>query len=261
MNLKGVLVLVLIAGALADYNYPHCVDYNVVIGWSNDQTYTTNPFFFGNWTVVKEAVGLSYVQIEQLREEALAWFKIQFGLPSQTAIFDPVTNITTVPGWGTMASESFNDKCYQLITSSVPIGLPLHRKYTFVEEFTFQTFPSAAGTVVYGGRFGALNSFFGTTPYIQAGDGFSLGFYYIFEDILNYPVFITRVLFKNKFPTRYDMPFRLNEESYLESDCWGNGTSTLRLKFALLPNSQIFTQFDGLWEFPEPLDIYAQYHL
>jgi len=244
-----------------DYQPDTCnYDFKAIFAWTNDKTYTVDPFYFGNWSIMEASVGLVDQDMQELRVSALWWFKRQFGVPIENAIFNTTTNITTVPNWGTLASESFNDRCYSLIATSLPnFGTPGTTKYLVVAEFTFNTLSSAANRIIYGGRFGQLNRALGTVPYVQPADGFSLGYYYIYEIVHGKRVFLKRVLFKSKFPTRTDMPFRINEESYLEDCDWGTGASVLRLKYTYLPNGLLYTVFDGLWKFPEPLDIYYEF--
>jgi len=262
MNVLVLILLALIGGSFADEESGCDYDFRAIFTWTDDKLYSAVPWVFSNYSIVESMVGLNDAQMEETRVAGLEWLQKQFGLPIETATFDHVTNTTTIPNWGSYVAEIFpvnGDSCYSLTSTSLDhFGTPGTVKFLVVAEFNFQPFPSAFNTIIYGGRFAELYSKFSMTPFILSGDTLSYGYYYIYELIGSRPVFLKRVIFKSKFPTRGDMPFRHAEESYLEDEDWGCGTSTLRLKFAE-PNGAVFIQFDGLWKFPEFLDIYTLY--
>jgi len=236
-----------------------CTDLpNIALSWSNNQIYDGNPFQIGGYDALKINLGFTDSELETLRLESLAFFKTQFGIPTETGIFNNDTKDTFVPGYGTSSPVYFAD-CYRLDITNIE-EYQKNRNNTFlaVAEFTFFT----NSTADYGGRFAALHSHFGVTPVIQPGDGFSYGYYFLFEESENgNKTYLRRVLFKGKFPTRNVTPFQALEEQYLVDSCWGNGTGILELKFAPTPSGGLLSQLNSIWEFPDSNEFFSNFGL
>jgi len=229
-----------------------------VLSWTNNQFYSGSPFQIGGYDTLKTNLGLTDAELETIRLESLDFFKSQYGIPTETAVFNNDTKDTSVPGYGVASTVYFAD-CYRLDVTNIEGYQEKRNKITLaVAEFTFFTSSSAN----YGGKFAALYSHFGSVPVIQAGDGFSYGYYYLFEKTEGgEKSFLRRILFKGKFPTRSDTPFRAHEEQYLFDSQWGNGTGILELKFAPLPSGTLLTQLDSIWKFPAANEFYSLYGL
>jgi len=255
-----ILIVTLVTFTFAQYGPVTDCNYNfsVVLAWTNDKLYNYYPYIIGDWDFIEDSFGYSSYDLSNLRVDALEWFNEEFGIPISGAEYNPFTKITTIPGWGTLESVAFTD-CYELIASNGIInnfGNPFAPKFLTFFEFTLFTFPSAAGTQMYGGRYGALYDELSTVPYVVSGDQFSYGYYYVYD---YQPLFgepIKKIFFKAKLPNRYDMSFRANDELYLEDGAWGSGVSLTRLRNATIPNGKLYHVFDTIWKFPEPLDIY-----
>jgi len=258
MTFAGYLLLIILfsCGASADTD-PGCnYNFSAVLVWTNDKIYTGFPFYFGDVNMAQAEFGVTAQDLEDMRQISLGWLTEQFGIPTSGATYDPATATTTVPGWGTLSLEIFTD-CYVMIASSTPHLQPnggyVHLKTL---EFTFNTAPSNPSTA-YGGRFGQLYQHFGLNATVQPADSISSGFYYIFKATNFGDQFIKRVGFRALYPTRSDMPIRVNEELQLFDQDWGVGTSVLRIENVQIPSlNQDWSQITGVWKFPATLNAY-----
>jgi len=201
---------------------------------------------------------LTDAQLEQLRQDSLAYIHEQYGIPIQNAVFNHTTKDTLIPEWGILQTVFF-DQCYRLDMTTVESYMENRDKiFLTTAEFTF--FASNTSKV-YGGKFGALYADFDAVANVQAGDGFSYGNYYLFEHHDSFKTLLRKILFKGKFPTRSDTPFRSHEEQYLVDEQFGNGTGILELKFAVVPSGKLLTQFDSIWKFPDAHEFYSNFGL
>jgi len=226
--------------------------------WTNNEIYTSQPFIIGGYEALETNLGLTEAELDVLRLESLAFFKSQFGVPTETAIFNTTTKDTVVPGWG-IAQTVYFDNCYRLDLTTLDVFQAIRDQiFLTTAEFTF--FVSATSGN-YGGKYATLFSNFGVPPSIQAGDSFSFGYYYIHQKVGGIKIFLKRLLFGGKFPTRSDLPFRSHEEYYLFDNQWGNGTGILELKFAPTPDGKLLSQFDSVWKLPDTNEFYSVYGL
>lgn len=254
-TLLSVISLICLFPLMATHQPDPCNYDFVTLVWMADKVYPQSPFI-SNDTLLMQAVGLTPVELEALRQDSLAWFDHQFGLPVNTSIYDPVTGLTVIPGYGIMVSTLF-EECYRLTGSSGHAASVDRRKvFLRVAEYVFLAV-SPSPNATYGGRFGELCDATGFSRSVVDMDSYAYGYYYIYENKRHHEKLQKRVLFKGKFPTKTDLPFRLNEELYLEDEDWGNGTSVLRIEMWPLQNSSTWIQITGTWKFPEISDIYS----
>jgi len=250
---KIILFAVLLDLIFACTELPHHA-----FSWTNNELNTGSPFVIGGYEAIQSNLGLTDAQLEQLRQESLAFIHEQYGIPIQNAVFNQTTKNTLIPEWGLLQTVYFAE-CYRLDITTVESYMEKRDKiFLTVAEFTF--FASNTSKV-YGGKFGALYADFGAVANVQAGDGFSYGNYYLFEHHGSEETLLRTILFKGKFPTRSDTPFRSHEEQYLVDEHWGNGTGILELKFAVVPAGKLLSQFDSVWKFPDTNEFYSNFGL
>jgi hypothetical protein len=228
--------------------------------WSNNELNTGLPFTIGGYEAIQANLPLTDAQLEQLRQDSLAYLHTQYGIPIQNAAFNHTTKNTLIPEWGLLQTVYFAD-CYRLDMTTVESYMEKRDKiFLTVAEFTFFTSNTSK---VYGGKFGALYADFGAVATVQSGDSISYGYYYLFEhhDHGSEQTQLRRILFKGKFPTRSDTPFRPHEEQYLVDEHFGNGTGILEQKAAVVPSGKFLTQFDSIWKFPDTNEFYSNFGL
>jgi len=248
---------------LAVANHQRCeFTYEAVLAWTNDRFYDQSPFIIGGYDSLKNNLEMSDTQIEAMRQGALAWFKYQFGVPTETAIFNSTSKTTTVPNWGYMDTVFFNSS-YELTASDGAVADCTHLA---IGEFTFFMTNT---NLNYGGRFGRLLDLYvtGGSKRVVAGDGFSFGYYYLMRP--GKAKIFKKIAMKAVYPTRADISFRSHEELYLTDTTadpgsnWGAGHSYMQLAYQVgpAPSYLQLSQINGYWKFGNISDIYTLYGL
>ena len=252
--LPFIFVACAFAGTARETECPY--DYEEVFVFANNKKYdpTALPFYY-TYDAIQAAMPITTTQLEAQRQDALNWLQTEYGIPKSAAVYDPVTHITTYPGYGYVTPVFFNDS-YSLI-SSTDNQLNTHQCYFLATvEFTFMADPAANFT--YGGKWGQLMDTFGASKQVVPGDGISTGYYYILRELGRTARIERKVSMRSWYPNRSDLPWRSHQFMLLHDDEWGNGQALLELQ--VYPNAQgkYVSQIWGTWRFGEPYNIYSE---
>jgi len=232
---------------------------NRVYSWVSNQFRAQYPFLSGDtaYQAIKHNLSYSDNDLTKLRNAALNHYKIYFGLPTETAVYDPVTKRTTIPGYGYVDVLYFDD-CYNLQVTSDLVWEVRREAYSLATaEYVY--YPTTV--VPYGGKYAQLLANFGTPAVPTPGNFIAYGNYNIFNSLGKRKQLQTRVTFAAKYPGIYDLPFRGFEEYFLYEPTWGTGTGTLELITAFTTPQGVLSQFNSLWKFPAANELYRVYGL
>jgi uncharacterized membrane protein len=231
-----ILLCIFIAGAFANFCFIDSLPpYRQVLTFINDQVSDAPVIQFQTYEAAITQIGLTPAQIEAQRQTALAWLKSRYGLPTETAIFDPTSNMTILPDIGYMLPITVANG-YDLASSLHRVG-DLKAK---LFEFVLFPFPSAIGTVQYHGSYGAYMASRGL-PTTMNGDTIAVGTYHLF--LGSCATRVGYVSFGNKYPVGSNAQGFTYEEMSIVDSTWGTGLATVSARTGVTATGKFFTQF------------------
>lgn len=232
------------------YNYPE------VFVFANNKRYSSaaNLPFQYTYEAIQAALPITDAQLEAQRLATLDWLQVEFGIPKNVAVYDPVSHITTYPGYGYVTPILFNDS-YTLVSSSDSSLSPKNCYYLALVEFTFLVQNT---NFTYGGRWGQLGNIFGGKQPV-AGDGISYGYYHIMKQTGRFARVQRKVLMKSLYPSRYDVAWRSHEFLALHDEEWGTGQSIIDVQIYPNAQGQYVSQIWNTWRFGESINIYSEW--
>jgi hypothetical protein len=242
------LLTLLVVGCAADIG---CLFQNAtpkyleVLTLVNDQISTDPVINFQTYAVAQQVTGLTNSEIEAIRQTALSWLTTRYGIPTSNAIFDPSSNVTVIPGYGTVLAITVTSG-YNVVANN-QISLPMHANL-----FEFVFFPNSGSTWTYGGTYAAEMTARGLSITPGPSDTVASGQYLFFAGSCTERV--AYVNFGNKYPEVANAATFTYEEMEIQSSTWGPGFATVSARTGLTADNKSVTLFVNTMIFKPVVD-------